>query len=86
MTIGDIGVKNFDLTSATNMSFFASSSTFTVAAYDEILISYAAQIPIPNNFTITFGNSKYTPGGAAETARSALAADGITIQDGGPDI
>lgn len=50
--------------------------------YDATLIGWQAQTHYII-VTAAFGTSKYTPGGAAESARAALVAEGWTITDGG---
>lgn len=62
---------------------FMTQVTLSTANYDATLISWAAQTP-QQNINITFGNSQYTLGGAAETARNTLINTyGWTITDGG---
>ncbi len=54
------------------------------ANYDAILIGWEAQAPQTGK-TISFGEATYTPGGAAEAARTSLINTyGWTITDGGP--
>ena len=67
------------LADATNMML---SSTMDTATYDLLLVNWQAQ---PHQLNVPFhaGNSTYTLGGAAETARTALIADGWLISDGG---
>ena len=80
--IGDIGVENFNISSLTTAISFAENSTFATSTYDKILINWEAQ-PHQPNVEIHFGNSKYTAGGEAETARNNLIADGWIINDEG---
>lgn len=54
------------------------------ANYDAILIGWEAQAPQTGK-SISFGEATYTPGGAAEAARTSLINTyGWTITDGGP--
>jgi surface protein len=63
----------------------------TTAIYDNILISWAANVAANGTAInldkpwpyVSFGDSKYTPGGAAEAARNQLIATGWQIRDGG---
>ena len=74
------GVNVTQLTAAANM---LNNVTLSTSNYDATLISWAGQ-SLQNNVTISFGNSKYTLGGAAETARNTLINTyGWTITDGG---
>ena len=82
----------WDITSATNFNSFANSTTFSTSNYDAILIGWEAtlQASFPNgsgytpSISINFGNSEYTGGGAAETARTSLINNfNWTITDGG---
>ncbi len=84
--IGDIGVENFNISNLLNGQYAFYSMTFSISAYDKILINWAAQSPnIQDNVTMHFGNSKYTPGGAAEDARDVLTGThGWNLSDGGP--
>jgi hypothetical protein len=65
------------------MAYFLYSVTIDTTQYDQLLINYANQ-PHQNDVTFDGGNSTYTPGGEAETARNQLIADGWVITDGGP--
>ncbi len=58
------------------------NTTLSTANYDALLIGWEGQAQQPN---VTFhgGNSTYTGGGAAATARAALVTDGWVITDGG---
>ena len=84
--VGDIGVKDFDISALNgtgDLDDFASDITFSTAAYDDILISWAAQT-VFSGMNPDFGSSKYTSGGTAETARTSLINDDSwTIDDGG---
>jgi len=77
-------LANWDITSITNFSdFMVNSQGMSNDNYDSTLISWASQAIVYSN-TIDFGQSKYTLGGAAETARNTLINNyGWTIDDGG---
>lgn len=76
----------FDLSSVTLMGGIFAGVTLNTANYDSILIAYEAQA-VPNSIVFGAGNSKYTPGGVAEAARSALISDHAwQITDGGPTV
>jgi len=88
----DQNLSSWDITSATNFSNFAQNTTFSTSNYDAILIGWEAtlQAAFPNgsgytpSISINFGNSEYTGGGAAETARTSLINNfNWTITDGG---
>ena len=73
----------WDMTSATNVDRMFKSSTLSTANYDATLIGWAAQ-SLNSGLTFNGGNSTYTAGGAAETARNTLINTyGWTIVDGG---
>jgi len=79
----DIRCDLFDITAATDLSNFLTSSTITTARYDAVLISWAGQT-VTSGLTVSFGSSEFTGGGSAETARTSLINDdGWTISDGG---
>ena len=66
-----------------NISSFGTIPTLSNANYDDTLIGWASQTPQINR-SVSFSNSQYTPGGAAETARNTLINTyGWTIEDGG---
>jgi len=74
------------LTNAFDMMNGISAAGFDQAAYDSALIAWDAAYDLTtvNTIDIHFGAAQYTTGGAAETARNTLAANGWTITDGGP--
>lgn len=82
----DPGIVSFDVTSITtaaNMCLGANAMLST-AEYDAILIAWEAQA-VNNSVPVHFGDATYTSGGAADTARTALANDHAwSITDGGP--
>ena len=63
-------------------SGYGALSGISTENYDATLISFASQ-SIPSGISLEFGNSEYTPGGAAEEARQTLLDAGVTITDGG---
>jgi surface protein len=77
----DIG--SWDIISVTNMSSMFSSATLSTTNYDALLIGWEVQ-SVQNNVTFDGGNSAYSSGSAAATARAALISDhSWTITDGG---
>jgi hypothetical protein len=79
----DQNLAAWDVTSVTNATSFLSGSTLSTANYDALLIGWEGQA-VQNGVVFSGGNSTYTLGGAAETARAALIADhSWTITDGG---
>ena len=78
----DQDLSNWNILNITDGIDFLKGTGLSTANYDSTLISWAAQNPT-NNITIDFGSSQYTPGGAAETARTSLINSGWTIIDGG---
>jgi len=81
--ITSIGVSNWDITSATSLADMFKYATLTTVCYDEILIAWEGQA-VQNNVNFHGGDSKYTGGGAAEAARTALINDHAwVITDGG---
>ena len=88
----DQNLSAWDISNVTNFSNFAKGTSFSTANYDAILIGWEAtlQAAFPNGtgytptISINFGNSEYTGGGAAATARASLINNfNWTITDGG---
>ena len=81
-----IGVENFDiegLDSTDDLNSFMTNVTLPTARYDALLVNWDAQEPF-DGMSPNFGNSTYTAGSAAATARANLISnDGWTIIDGG---
>jgi surface protein len=81
-----IGVESFDiegLNSTGDLTNFMTNVTLPTARYDELLVNWDAQEPF-DGMSPNFGNSTYTAGSAAATARANLISnDGWTIIDGG---
>ena len=78
----DIAIDTWDITSLLNAVYMLLGVTLTTACYDRTLIAWAAQA-YQSNVSAHFGNSRYTAGGAAESARNTLLAAGWTITDNG---
>lgn len=76
-------LATWDITSVTTMYDMFRGVTLSTANYDAILIGWEGQA-VQNNVQFHAGNSTYTSGGAAETARTNLINDhSWTITDGG---
>jgi len=81
----DQDLGSTDIDQVTEMiSFMANATGLSTANYDALLIGWAAQIPLSYTGTLNMGGSKYTAGGAAEAARTALISEIGAITDGGP--
>ena len=79
-----IGLDLFDISSATSLSLILHGSTILTSRYDAVLIAWEAQT-VASGLSVSFGSSQYTPGGAAEQARTDLINNDLwTIVDGGP--
>ena len=79
----DMELQNMSVASITNGTNFLNSGEISRANYDATLIAWEASAP-PTGITFHFGNSKYTLGGAAETARTSLITTySWNISDGG---
>ena len=73
-------LDNWSFVSATSATLFFRERAYNTPYYDALLISLDAQT-LNSGWTLGMGKSKYTLGGAAETARTSLIAKGITIND-----
>ena len=60
--------------------------TLSTPNYDALLIGWDAQGAMSFSGIVRFGSSQYTPGGAAEAARTSLIAKWGGINDGGPAV
>jgi surface protein len=83
----DQDISNWDIDQVTGFTGFlgggALSPTLSTANYDALLIAWNAQEPEYSG-AIDFGNSRYTPDGLAEAARTSLQITyGWVITDGG---
>ena len=88
----DQNLSAWDIANVTSFTNFSRNITFSTSNYDAILIGWEAtlQAAFPNGtgytptISINFGNSEYTGGAAAETARTSLINNfNWTITDGG---
>jgi len=81
----DQDISGISVSQMTNMNNFMINATgLSTVNYDALLIGWAAQIPLSYTGTLNMGGSKYTAGGAAEAARTALISEIGAIIDGGP--
>tara|TARA_R110000744_G_scaffold298255_4_gene407941 strand:+ start:275 stop:1414 length:1140 start_codon:yes stop_codon:yes gene_type:complete len=85
-------LSSWNISNANNMTDMFSNITLSTLNYDAILVGWEAilQSFYPNGsgytptISISFGNSQYTGGGSAETARASLISNfNWTITDGG---
>jgi len=79
----DQDISNFDVNQVSNLDNFGTGLTLSTANYDALLIAWDAQGVMSFSGTVNFGGSKYTSGGAAETARTSLITKWGGITDGG---
>lgn len=80
----DQDISSWDINQVTIFSgFLGGSATLSTTNYDALLVGWEAQAPTYSG-AIDFGNSQYTLGSAAATARASLISTyGWTITDGG---
>ena len=79
----DQDISGWDITNVTNLSIFLLQSALSTVNYDALLVGWEAQGP-QSNVNAHFGNSQYTSGSTAETARTSLINTyNWTITDGG---
>jgi surface protein len=79
-----IGLDTWNVESVTNFSNWVFGSSLTTVEYDKLLIAWDTLQDVTNGLSVSFGSSKYTGGGAAETSRTNLiSTDSWTITDGG---
>lgn len=83
-TVFNQDISSWDINQSTDLSNLLNLTlNFSTTNYDALLIAWEAQAPIYYG-TISFGNAKYTLGGAADTARASLISTyGWVITDGG---
>ena len=80
----DQNIGSWNVSSVTNMGSMFFGATLSTANYDALLIGWNNLSTLQNNVSFDGGNSVYTLGGAAETARTNLINTyGWTITDGG---
>ena len=80
----NLDISGWQISQATNMTSFMLASTLSTVNYDKLLIAWDAQGAMSYSGTLDMGTSKYTAGGAAETARTSLIAKFGALVDGGP--
>lgn len=79
----DQPLSNWDVTNVTNANGFLEGVTLSTANYDALLEGWESQL-VQNDVSFNGGNSQYTIGTAAESARVNLINDhSWTITDGG---
>jgi len=79
----DQDISNWQVSQVTDLLGFMDGVTLSTANYDALLIAWDAQGAMSYSGTVSFGSSKYTAGGAAETARTSLISKWGAIIDGG---
>jgi len=80
----DQNIGSWNVSSVTNMGSMFFGATLSTANYDALLIGWNNLSTLQNNVSFDGGNSVYTLGGAAETARTNLINTySWTITDGG---
>ena len=83
INIGNLSIASLSSTGALND--FLTNSTIPTASYDALLVNWNSNLPTGGYaMSPNFGNSTYTSGSAADTARTNLiSTHGWTISDGG---
>ncbi len=83
INIGNLSIASLSSTGALND--FLTNSTIPTASYDALLVNWNSNLPTGGYaMSPNFGNSTYTSGSAADTARTNLInTHGWTISDGG---
>ena len=79
----DQDLSGWQISQVTDFTNFMAGVTLSTANYDALLIAWDAQGAMSYSGTVNFGSSKYTSGGAAETARTSLISKWGGITDGG---
>jgi len=86
----DQDLSNWDVSNVTVIHEFMAEiargtpyDALSTANYDALLISWGGQSLKPAAGIPTFGNSKYTAGGAAEAGRTAIGSEWGAVYDGG---
>lgn len=82
-TAFDQNIASWDINQVTNFTSFMQSVTLSTVNYDALLVAWDLQGAMSYSGTVNFGGSKYTSGGAAETARTSLISKWGSITDGG---
>ena len=79
----DQDLSSWQISQVTNLQQFMTNCKLSIANYDALLIGWDAQGAMSYSGTVDFGNSQYTLGGVAESARTSLIAKWGGITDGG---
>ena len=79
----DLEIDLFDISSLVDAENMIRAGVLSTAKYDATLIAWEGQTKQASLTLIDFGNSTYTLGSSAETARTNMINAGITINDGG---
>ncbi len=84
-TAFDQDIGGWDVRNISNMNEMFKSNTISTANYNALLIGWNSLPSLQSNVPFDAGNSKYTPGGAAEAAQTNLENTyNWIISDGGP--
>jgi surface protein len=75
-------ISSWDVSQVTTMEHMFMAAGLSTPNYDSLLIGWA-QLPLQNGVTFDAGNSRYSPGTAAEARQKIIADFGWTITDGG---
>lgn len=83
-SLTNLDVSNWNVSNATILNGFIEGTSFTTPVYDTTLINWSA-LTLNSGVVFHAGNSQYTLGGAAESARNTLtnAPNNWVITDGG---
>ena len=77
-------LDGWDIGSVSSIGYFANGATITTDNYDALLVSWEGQSPFVGLTNVNFGNSTFSLGTAADTARASLVSTyNWTITDGG---
>jgi surface protein len=77
-------ISDWDVSNVQYMSFMLNGAALSTANYDSLLIEWE-KLSVQDDVSFGASGCKYTPGGAAETARTNLINDhGWTFDDSGP--
>jgi surface protein len=79
----DQDISSWDINQVSNLSNFMLVATLSTTNYDLLLLAWDAQGAMSFSGVVNFGNSTYTGGGLAETARTSLVTKWGGITDGG---
>ena len=76
-------ISGWQISQVVAFNNFMVGVTLSTTNYDALLIAWDAQGAMSYSGTVSFGNSQYTSGGAAEAARTSLISKWGAITDGG---